>query len=330
MSDMRAVTVLNYGGPEQLQLAAVPQPVPGDKELLVRIRATAVNRADCLQRMGHYPPPKGASDLLGLEAAGEVVHVGSQCDHFAPGNRVFALLPGGGYAQYVSIPEALAMPIPAQMRYEEAAAIAEVFLTAWQALHWLVQVQAAERVLIHAGASGVGTAATQLAKQAGAHVAVTASTQTKLDYCQSLGADCLINYKEQDFAAVVQDWSAGRGVDGILDFVGAPYLRQHLACAAPDCRWVVLAFMGGAKSEDFHFGNLLQKRIRLMGSTLRARSLEYKARLTHDFVQKALPLFETGALTPVIYREFDWQDVVEAHRLLESNETIGKLILRVS
>ena len=327
---MKAIRIKEYGGPEQLVIAEEATPQPGAGQLLIKVHATALNRADILQRKGHYPPPPGASEIPGLEMAGEVVATGPDCKEFSKGDRVFALLAGGGYAQYVCIPEDHALPIPEEMSYSDAAAIAEVFLTAWQALHWLGEIQADEHVLIHAGASGVGTAAIQLAREAGCKIAVTASTAEKLAFCKQLGAQQSINYTSEDFATVVKDWTKGKGANCVIDFIGAPYARQHLDCLAKDARWIVLAFMGGAKTEDFHFGKILQKRIQLKGSTLRARSDAYKASLASDFRRKALPLFEAGKLKPVVYKTYPWEQVADAHRLMERNENIGKIVLHVS
>lgn len=326
---MRAVLVKAPGGPEQLELDAFPKPVPGPDELLVRVHATALNRADLLQREGKYPPPDGASPLLGLEMAGVVEAVGEDVSDWQPGERVFGLLPGGGYAEYVTIHRDVALPVPASLSLEEAAAIPEVFLTAYQALHWIARLQAGEHVLIHAGASGVGTAAIQLVRGAGAHPYVTASSG-KHDLCRSLGAEATVDYRSEDFAARVRQASGGHGADVVLDFIGAPYLEQNLDVLALDGRIVLLAMMGGATVDRFNLRALFRKRGQITASTLRSRSLDYKIRLSRDFRAHVLPHFDDGTLKPVIDTIFDWADVAEAHRYMGANRNAGKIVLRVA
>ena len=326
---MKAVLVRQPGGPEQLTLGEYPTPEPGPGELLVRVHATALNRADILQRRGLYPPPPGASPLLGLEAAGVVAALGEGCAGWRVGDRVFALLPGGGYAEYVTVPAAMALPIPPSLSFEQAAAIPEAFLTAFQTLFWIGRLQAGEWVLIHAGASGVGTAAIQLARDAGARVAVTAGSEPKLQACRDLGAEVAINYKLGPFAPKVLEATGGRGVDLILDFVGAPYWEQNLECLATDGRLVLIATMGGGIVDRFDLRRLMGKRLQVTGTTLRSRSLEYKTRLTREFAARALPKFADGTLRPVIDRVFPWEQVAEAHRYMESNRNIGKIVLKV-
>ncbi|PZN09740.1 MAG: NADPH:quinone oxidoreductase [Bacillota bacterium] len=326
---MRAVLVRQPGGAEQLFLGEYPTPEPGEGELLVRVRATALNRADILQRRGLYPPPPGASPILGLEIAGVVERAGPGCGGWRAGDRVFALVPGGGYAEYVTLPAAMAMPIPDNLGFEEAAAIPEAFFTAYQTLFWIGRLQAGERVLIHAGASGVGTAAIQLARDAGADVLVTAGSEAKLAACRALGASHAFNYKEGPFARRVLEATGGRGVDLVLDFVGAPYWEQNLECLATDGRLVLIATMGGGVVERCDLRLLMAKRLQVTGTTLRSRSPEYKARLTREFVQRVLPRFAEGRLRPVIDRVFPWDRVAEAHRYMEANRNIGKIVLRV-
>lgn len=326
---MKAILVRKPGGADQLVLGEYPTPEPGDGELLVRVRATALNRADILQRRGLYPPPPGASPILGLEMAGVVERVGPRCQGWQPGDRVFALLPGGGYAEYVTVPADMAMPIPGNLGFEEAAAIPEAFLTAYQTLFWIGRLQAGERVLIHAGASGVGTAAIQLARDAEAEVLVTAGSEAKLAACRSLGASHAFNYKTGPFAPRVLEATGGRGVDVLLDFVGAPYWEQNLECLATDGRLVLIATMGGGIIDRFDLRRLMAKRVQVTGTTLRSRSPEYKARLTQEFAAHALPRFADGRLRPVIDRVFPWERVAEAHRYMEENRNIGKIVLRV-
>lgn len=325
--EMKAILVKEPGDADQLTLGTAPMPIPSDDELLVKVKASALNRADILQRKGFYPPPKGASPLLGLEMAGIVEQVGPKCYGWQPGDRVFGLLPGGGYAEYVTITDALAMPIPENFSFEHAAAIPEVFLTAYQALFWIAQLQAEEIVLIHAGASGVGTAAIQLVKETGATAIITAGTEQKLNACRALGAKIAINYKEGPFAQNVLDATQNRGVNIILDFIGASYWEQNLSVLATDGRWVIIATLGGSKVERIDLRVLMKKRAQITATTLRTRSHDYKARLTYDFSEFALPRLADGRLKPVIDRTFPWEEVVEAHRYMEANKNIGKIIL---
>ncbi|PTX64247.1 putative PIG3 family NAD(P)H quinone oxidoreductase [Melghirimyces profundicolus] len=326
---MQAVIVTEPGGPENLKVGEYPTPRPTDHELLVRVKATALNRADILQRKGHYPPPKGASPILGLEMAGVVEKVGENCRGWKPGDRVFGLLPGGGYAEYAVIPGDMALPIPEGYGFEEAAAIAEVFLTAYQALFWLGSLKQGEKVLIHAGASGVGTAAIQLAKAAGATVYTTAGSSDKLEACRSLGADLAVNYKEGPFEPHVRSAAGENGVQLVLDFVGAPYWEQNLNCLGIDGKLVLISTLGGAQLENASLVPFLAKRLQVIGTTLRSRSLHYKIELTRDFADHVLPLFGEGKIKPVIDRTFSWKEVREAHRYMEENRNIGKVILRV-
>ncbi|AKD03205.1 NAD(P)H-quinone oxidoreductase [Pontibacter korlensis] len=326
---MKAILVKQPGGPEQLVLGEYEKPLPNPYELLVKVHATALNRADTLQREGKYPPPKGASPLLGLEVAGVVVEAGGNCTRFKKGDKVFGLLPGGGYAEYAIIHEAMAMPVPDNLSMEEAAAIPEVFLTAWQALAWLGKLQAGERVLLHAGASGVGTAAIQLARAMKAEVLVTAS-EHKLQACLDLGAHKAINYKEVPFEDEVLAHTNSEGVDVIVDFIAGPYFNQNLECLRLDGRLVILASLGGGKVSEVDLRKILIKRLQVMGSTLRSRTRGYQIELTEDLGQFALPLFREGKLKPVIDSVYNWQDVAEAHRYMEQNKNIGKIVLRVN
>lgn len=326
---MRAVVVDEPGGPEQLRLAERPRPLPGPDELLVRVRATALNRADLMQRKGQYPPPEGVTDILGLEMAGTVEAQGSACIGWNQGDRVCALLPGGGYAEYVTVPHEMAMPIPPRLSFEEAAALPEVYLTAFQALHWHTDVEAAQDVLIHAGASGVGTAAIQIARHADARVFVTASAP-KHDRCLDLGATAAIDYHSEDFAERIDALTDGRGVDIILDFIGAPYFEHNISSLAQDGHLVLLSLLGGHRMDDVSLTPLFRKRARITASTLRSRTPQYKVDLTRDFAARLLPLFEEGSLQPVIDSTYDWTEVEDAHRRMGNDENVGKIILRVS
>ncbi|MFW5761261.1 MAG: NAD(P)H-quinone oxidoreductase [Cyclobacteriaceae bacterium] len=323
---MKAILVTEPGGPEKLTIGEVDRPQPAAKEVLVKLKYTAVNRADTLQRMGKYPPPPGASEIIGLELAGEIVETGANVSRWSKGDKVFGLLPGGGYAQYSTIHQDMAMPIPDNLTMAEAAAVPEVFLTAYQALQWLGKLSKGEKVLIHAGASGVGTAAIQLAKQMGAEVIVTASAG-KHEVCKKLGADLAIDYKNEDFVAIVKEQG---GVDLIIDFIGAGYFNQNINCLKMDGRMVMLALIGGAKVEEVDLRKVLGKRLNIMGSTLRARSLDYQIALTQDFAAFALPLLSNGSLKPVIDSEYSWQEVADAHRYMEANKNAGKIILKIA
>jgi tumor protein p53-inducible protein 3 len=328
LTAMRAIVFDHPGRPDVLRLSEVPAPLPGPGEVRVRVGATALNRADLLQRQGKYPPPPGASPLLGLEMAGEVELLGSGTTGVAVGERVCALLPGGGYAEYVTVPAPLLLQLPAAMSFEDAAAVPEAFLTAYQALFLLGGLRAGQHVLVHAGASGVGTAAIQLARRAGATVHVTASAP-KHALCRAIGAETTIDYRSEAFDARVREATSGHGADVILDFIGAPYLTQNVNALALDGRIVVLATMGGALAERFDVRALFARRGALLTSTLRNRSLAYKTDLTAQFRADAWPDFATGILRAVVDRVLDWSDAAEAHRLMEANANAGKLVLRV-
>ena len=326
---MKAVLVKAPGGAEQLYLGDYPTPEPGEDELLVRVAATALNRADLMQREGRYPPPEGASEVLGLELAGAVEAMGAACQGWDVGDRVFGLLPGGGYAEHAVLHYQMAMPVPPEMSFEAAAAIPEVFLTAFQALYWMGGLEEGRRVLVHAGASGVGTAAIQLAKRAGAHVYATASAP-KHQRCLELGADLVINYKEEDFAHRIQEVTSGYGVDIILDIIGASYFKQNISVLALDGRFIILSLLGGRIVEDVDLASLLRKRAQVIATTLRNRSLAYKIALTEAFSKKWYSFFENEHLLPVIDSVYDWTDVQDAHRHMEANKNIGKIVLRVT
>jgi putative PIG3 family NAD(P)H quinone oxidoreductase len=326
---MKAVVVEQPGGVEQLAISEVTTPRPGQGELLVRVRAAALNRADILQREGNYPPPPGASEILGLDMAGVVEKPGSGCSTYRAGDRVFGLLPGGGYAEYAVIPEDMAMPIPDDFTFEQAAAVPEVFLTAFQTLFWIGRLQAGERILIHAGASGVGTAAIQLANEVGAVVLTTTGTDEKCERCRTLGAVRAIKYRNEDFAAAVLEQTQGTGVDLILDFVAAPYWEKNISVLGTDGRMVLISLMGGSLAERVNLGHILKKRLQITGTTLRPRSLEYKIRLTREFADFGLDRLADGRLQPVIDSIFPWEQVAEAHARMEANQNIGKIVLTI-
>ncbi|MCL6627324.1 NAD(P)H-quinone oxidoreductase [Alicyclobacillus shizuokensis] len=326
---MKAVLMSGFGDPDVLFIGEAPAPRLGPGELLVRVRATALNRADLLQRRGHYPPPPGASDILGLEIAGEVAEVGAGTSGWRIGDRVCALLPGGGYAQYAVIPAGMAMRIPPNLSFEQAAAIPEVFLTAYLNLFWLARFAAHDRVLIHAGASGVGTAAIQLVREAGGRSWVTAGSTEKIARCLELGAEAGWNYHDGSFAPFVAEQTAGQGVDIVLDFVGAPYFHDNLRSLAMDGRLVVIGTMGGVKVDEVDLGYLLGRRLQIIGTALRSRPVAEKMRLTQAFWFFAEERFASARLRPVVDTVFPWTDVVAAHRYMEENRNTGKIVLRV-
>jgi tumor protein p53-inducible protein 3 len=313
----------------ELYLGQADEPVMSDTDLLIGVKATALNRADLLQKRGLYPPPQGASPILGLEMAGVVEQVGSRVSGWKAGDRVCALLPGGGYAERVRIPARMAMRIPDSFTYEEAAAIPEVFLTAYLNLFELGGLKPKQTVLIHAGASGVGTAAIQLVREAGATSIITAGSEEKRNTCLQLGASMAIDYKEGPFAPLVKEATEGKGVDIILDFIGAPYFEQNLESLAVDGRLVIIGSMGGSKVKELDLSSLLRRRLQIIGTALRSKSHEDKIRLTEQFAAFALQRLEDGRLKPVVDSIWDWEEANKAHELMEQNKNTGKIILRI-
>lgn len=326
---MKAVLVTSPGVAENLVMGEFDTPAPKPNEILVKLAATALNRADILQREGKYPPPQGASPILGLEMSGEVIALGKNVTKWKVGDQVFGLLPGGGYAEFAVIHQDMALPVPDNISRVEAAAIPEVFLTAYQALFWLGKLQKSETVLIHAGGSGVGTAAIQLAKVLEAKIIVTASAG-KHQVCLDLGAHWAIDYQTQNFKEKVEEYTAKKGVDVIIDFVAAPYFQQNIDSLSVDGRLVLLATLGGGKIANFDLRKVLIKRLQLIGSTLRARSLDYQIALTEAFSQFALPRFQQGEIRPIIDKVFNWKEVQAAHRYMEANKNTGKIVLKIT
>jgi tumor protein p53-inducible protein 3 len=330
---MRAVQLKQTGGVEQLYIGGdVRKPTPKEHQVLIKVHATAINRADILQREGKYPVPVGESDILGLEASGTVEELGMGCTKWKVGDRVMALLAGGGNAEYVCAEEGLVMSIPLSMSFTDAAAIPEVWLTAFQILHLVGNVRSGDTVLIHAAGSGIGTAAVQLVKltvDGGARSLVTAGRQDKIEFARHLGADEGFNYKDGSFVEKVLNATDGRGVDLVLDCVGASFWQQNVACLKTDGRWVVYGSLGGVNITGDLLGQILRKRLTLLGSTLRARSIEYKKKLVAEFSRVALPLFASGHLVPVIHSILPLDDIQSAHRLMESNNNVGKIVLEV-
>lgn len=320
---MRAISVKQAGGADQLQAVESEKPAPQTGELLIRVEAATVNRLDINQRETR------ADFVPGVEVAG-VVEAAGEGAETAAGTRVMGLVKGGGYAEYAVMPEPWAMKIPEKLSFEEAAAIPEVYLTAYQTLFWIGRLQQDETVLIHAGGSGVGTAAIQLAKKlAGARVITTAGSAEKLAVCGDLGADLGINYKEQPFDEAVLAATGGQGADLILDFVGASYWKKNLASIKTDGRWVLIGTLGGSEIDQVNLFSLMQKRIQLTGTLLTPRSDAYKAELTAEFRSKCMALFERGELKPVVDQTFPLDEARAAHEHMESNRNIGKIILKV-
>lgn len=325
---MRAVVAAEPGGPECLQIVDRPVPEPGDDDLLVAVRATSVNRADVMQRQGNYPPPPGAGDVLGLEIAGEVVRVGAAVTGWSVGDRVCALVPAGGYAEYAAVPAAVALRLPPDLPWTQAGGLAEVFSTAYDNMLVRGRLQAGETVLVHGVSSGVGTAATQLAVRAGVTVYGTASSARKLDAATALGASSGIDYRREDFVERVHELTDGRGVDVVVDLVGAPYLRRNLDALAPDGRLCLVGLQGGTTAE-LPMLRVLTRRLTVTGSTLRARPVALKARVAEGMRRDVMPGFADGTLRVVVDRVFPLAAVADAHRALEEGRHIGKIILTV-
>jgi putative PIG3 family NAD(P)H quinone oxidoreductase len=303
-------------------------PIISPDEVLVAIHATALNRADLSQRAGNYSPPPGAPDILGLEMAGTVTEAGANAQRWQPGDAVCALLGGGGYAEAVAVHHELLMPLPVGWSYEEAAALPEVYFTAYVNLFMEATLQPGETVLVHGGASGVGTAAIQLLHAAGNPVIVTAGTAEKAARCQALGADLAINYREQDFAQAVQEFTQGQGVDVILDMVGRDYLERNIELLKLKGRLVFIASLSGGQT-TLEIGRLMRKRLRLIGSVLRPRTLAEKVEIKESFMARFWPAIETGAIRPVIDAVYPIQEANEAQARMAANENIGKIVLKV-
>jgi len=317
------------GGPEVLHIATGPVPQPGPGELLLRVEAAGVNRPDVQQRMGSYPPPPGASPLLGLEVAGEVV-ASNGATRFPIGDKVCGLANGGGYAEYCTVPETQCLPWPAGYDAIRAAALPETYFTVWANLFDIGRLQPGQSALVHGGTSGIGVTAIQLAHEFGSRVYATAGSQEKCDACLRFGADAAINYKEADFATAIKEFTAGRGVDVILDMVGAPYAARNLRSLALDGRLVLIAFLGGAKAEELDLTTIMVRRLTVTGSTMRPRTAAQKAAIADALRAKVWPVLEAGRCGPVIHEVFPLDQAADAHRLMESSAHIGKIILKVA
>jgi NADPH:quinone reductase len=323
---MKAVILNDFGTSDVLTLSEVARPKPSADQLLVRVKATALNRADILQRQGFYPPPPGESDILGLELAGEVVELGSEVNEFSVGERVFGLVGGGGYAEYAVIDQKMAMPIPQGWEFTQAAATPEAFFTANETVFELGELKPEESVLIHAGGSGVGTAAIQMAQHIGANVYFTAGSTEKINKAMALGATAGIDYKNEDFLRQIKRLTKNKGVDVIEDFLGAKYLERNLRLLKASGRLIIVALMGG-KQCDINLDMVLLKRLQIKGFIMRSRSLSEKREMTSRFKQRWLPILEQGAITPVIDSVYPLDSVKQAHEKMEANQNFGKIVL---
>jgi NADPH2:quinone reductase len=323
---MTAIAIRAPGGPDVLVPEERPIPTLGPAEVLVRVAAAGVNRPDVMQRMGHYPPPKGASDIPGLEIAGQVVAIESDVKRWRVGDQVTALVAGGGYAEYCAVPESNALPVPERLSAVEAAAIPETFFTVWHNVFERGRLEAGETLLVHGGSSGIGTTAIQLAKAFGARVIATAGSPEKCEACRKLGADVAVNYRTEDFVARTKEATGGKGAELILDMVGGDYIERNYEAAAVEGRIVQIAFQGSAKA-NVNFMRVMLKRLTHTGSTLRARSVADKAAIARAVEDKVWPLIAAGKIKPVIYQTFPLAEAAAAHALMESSRHIGKIVL---
>jgi putative PIG3 family NAD(P)H quinone oxidoreductase len=326
---MRAVICDGAGDESVLRISEVASPELEPGDLRIRVAAAAVNRADLLQRQGLYPPPPGASSILGLECAGEVIEVGGEVAHWAAGDRAMALLSGGGYAEEVTVPAGCALRVPERLGWEEAAAVPEVFLTVFLNLFQLAGLAAGGAALVHGGGSGIGTAAIQLVKAAAATIVVTAGSEEKCRRCRELGADLAVNYQSADFVEEAKAATGGYGVDVVLDSIGAPYLERNLAALRTGGSLILIGLMGGARAE-LNLASLLVRRLRVIGSTLRARPVEEKTELTEAFWHRFGDALADGRVRPVVDRVLPFEQAAEAHRVMKASQHFGKIVLQVS
>lgn len=323
---MHAITISEPGGPEVLKWTEVPDPAPGEGEVLVEVVASAVNRADLMQRLGMYPPPPGAPEYPGLECSGRIAALGAGVTDWKAGDDVCALLSGGGYAERVAVPAGQLLPVPAGVTLAEAAALPEVTCTVWSNVFQLARLAVRETLLVHGGASGIGTMAIQLARARGARVLCTAGSADKLAFCTRLGAERAISYRDEDFTEVVSEVTGGRGADVILDLMGASYLARNVQALAPGGRLAIIGLQGGTRAE-LDLGALLRKRASVSATTLRARPAEEKAEIVAAVREHVWPLVEAGTVRPVIDRTVPMAEAAEAHRVLEDGVHIGKVVL---
>jgi putative PIG3 family NAD(P)H quinone oxidoreductase len=328
-ASMRFIDMAGPGGPEVLKLATGPVPRPGPQEVLIRVAAAGVNRPDVLQRLGSYPPPSGASPVLGLEVSGTIAALGPAVSEWRAGDEVCALTPGGGYAEYCVAPAPHCLPVPSGLPLIEAAGLPETFFTVWTNVFDRGRLKPGESFLVHGGSSGIGTTAIQLARAFGARVFATAGSPEKCEVCAQLGAERAINYREEDFPAVIKEATQGRGVDVILDMVGGDYIEKNLRSLAVEGRLVEIAFLQGSKA-TLDLVHVMVRRQTITGSTLRPRSIEDKAAIARSLREKVWPLLEAKQVRPVIDRTFPLAEAAEAHRLMESSGHIGKILLTLA
>jgi len=324
---MNYIQIEKHGDPEVLKLHSMPVPEPGPGEVLIKVAAAGVNRPDMMQRKGLYPPPPGATDVPGLEVSGTVVSVGQNVSVPPINSEVCALVTCGGYAEYCLAAATICLPVPEKISLVNAAGIPETFFTVWTNVFKRGQLKAGESLLVHGGSSGIGTTAIQLGKAFGATVYITAGTSEKCEFCNNLGADAAINYREQDFSEEIKRLTEGKGVNVILDMVGGPYFPKNIRLLADEGRLVQIALMQGSKAE-VDFRSLLLKRVTLTGSTLRPRSVEEKTKIAQALQKNVWPLLESGAIRPIIHETFPLKQASEAHLLMESSAHIGKILLK--
>lgn len=326
---MRAIEITQPGKPEVLQICERPLPTPRQGEVLIRVIAAGVNRPDVFQRLGQYPVPPGASDLPGLEVAGEIVDGDSSGSDFKKGDLVCALVQGGGYAEFCTAPIEQCLPLPQGLSPLEAASLPETFFTVWSNVFQRAALEEGETLLVQGGSSGIGVTAIQIATALGHRVFATAGTADKCQACEGLGAERAINYKTEDFVAVVKELTGKKGVDVVLDMVGGDYLPREIDCLADDGRIALIALLGGARAQ-VDLGQVLRRRLTITGSTLRPRPVAFKARIARELRARVWPLFGEGKIKPVIYKVFPLDEAAAAHALMESSEHVGKIMLQVA
>jgi NADPH2:quinone reductase len=326
---MRAIEITQFGNPEVLQSCERPLPELKAGEILIRVIAAGVNRPDVFQRLGQYPVPPGASDLPGLEVAGEIVDGELGASGFRKGDLVCALVQGGGYAEYCAAPLEQCLPVPKGLSALEAASLPETFFTVWSNVFQRAALQPGESLLVQGGSSGIGVTAIQLAAALGHRVFATAGSEDKCRACERLGAERAIDYKTEDFAAVVKELTGGKGVDVVLDMVGGDYIKREISCLADDGRIALIALLGGARTE-VDLGQVLRRRLTITGSTLRPRPVAFKAQIARELRERVWPLIEAGKIRPVIHRTFPLEQAAQAHALMESSAHVGKIMLEVA
>ena len=326
---MKAIEITKPGDADVLMATSRPVPTPKNSEVLIKVRAAGVNRPDVMQRAGLYPPPKGASDIPGLEVSGTIVAAGNAVTGLQVNQSVCALVAGGGYAEYVTAPATQCLPIPNGLSIVEAASLPETYFTVWSNVFDRARLTEGETILVHGGSSGIGTTAIQLCSALGFDVLTTAGTEEKCQICEELGAKKSINYRTEEFSTSVKSITNQKGVDVILDMVAGDYLQRNLECLADDGRLVIIAFLGGVKT-TINMTDILRRRLTVTGSTLRPRSEEFKQKIAFNLLKYVWPLFENKQIKPLIYRSFALEDAAQAHRLMESSAHIGKIVLEVN